>query len=559
LGDIEGISFPRALAKKPIVDVWSAWKTASIFIRNDKDLPTKMKYREHAVVLDVDALSKVLKVACDICMEWTDFICSITGVTKHAPVDGYAVERFYDTALRKVMDVIAGSAKRNRPTKEGPVGFAAPDCARMLEVDGGKIGIRAKVVVTFQQLKEQVVEWKSFGTWVIIWPLDIHADQKDIEAIALAAQQHLEAGGRTVTAWPPVSSQNRAKWIVMSKLWRALDEKFSMVERDICAVKPGPDSLHNVTDSVEREHHSEEHFIRQEKKRIGHKSNKADMSVNSSAEPRTTTKIDGTQEEMFYKMDYFNVEDVEEVIERWVPRVFRDRSTPFEVLSDEEFRRRYRFTRHGFFSILRMMGEEFKHGTRRHNYHSLNVSCIVDDKCRFLWFSAKWPGSTHDSYAFRQSDIHRDFVSGRLRGRLVGDSAYRAEEFLIKPVIGSNLYQQGGIRIAEISSRGKNKIHSEENYNRAVCGFRVCVERSFGQLKRQFSALSSGLRYDPVRASRIIAAAICLRNTAITLNEPEPELDDDVPLQSHVDDGPEDVICSSSRQTTTQAIIANYF
>lgn len=209
-------------------------------------------------------------------------------------------------------------------------------------------------------------------------------------------------------------------------------------------------------------------------------------------------------------MDYFNVEDVEEVIERRVPRVFRDRSTPFEVLSDEEFRRRYRFTRHGFFSILRMMGEEFEHGTRRscpltqpqqfaaflkvlsannfqldsgdlagasqstisrimarfsdwfaretgrfvhwhdatseasmkrrilqrwrlpdivgaidgthvriqapssneyayvnrHNYHSLNVSCIVDDKCRFLWFSAKWPGSTHDSYAFRQSDIH---------------------------------------------------------------------------------------------------------------------------------------------------------
>ncbi|VDP42346.1 unnamed protein product [Heligmosomoides polygyrus] len=157
LGNIEGISFPGALAKKPIVDVWSAWKTASIFVRNDKDLPTKMKmYREHAVVLDVDALSKVLKVAYDTCMEWTDFICSTTGVTRHAPVDSYAVERFCDTALRKVKDVIAGSAKRSRPTKEGPVGFAAPDCARMLEVDGGKIGIRAKVVVTFQQLKEQV-------------------------------------------------------------------------------------------------------------------------------------------------------------------------------------------------------------------------------------------------------------------------------------------------------------------------------------------------------------------------------------------------------------------
>ncbi|KIH44852.1 transposase, IS4 family, partial [Ancylostoma duodenale] len=177
-------------------------------------------------------------------------------------------------------------------------------------------------------------------------------------------------------------------------------------------------------------------------------------------------------------------------------------------------------------------------GPRENEYvfvNSLNVACIVDDNYRFMWFSAKWPGSTHDSRAFRESELHRKFANGEIQGRLVGDSAYRAETYLLKPFVGRNLTE------------------SQQRYNDAIGSFRVCVEQSFGHLKRQFSALESGLRYEPVRASKIVAAAICLRNAAIAMKEPDPEPDPDfeIPPQGVDDyDGSDPDAATSGRGLT---------
>lgn len=66
-------------------------------------------------------------------------------------------------------------------------------------------------------------------------------------------------------------------------------------------------------------------------------------------------------------------------------------------------------------------------------------------------------------------------------------------------------------------------------------------------------------KYDLVRASRIVAVAVCLRNVAITLKKPKLELDDELPFSPYFGDGPENVIFSIFGQTTMQAIIANYF
>lgn len=87
-----------------------------------------------------------------------------------------------------------------------------------------KDGIRAHVIVSFRQLSELLVEWKSFGIWVIVWPLDTHAEHEDIKAVALAAKQHMQSGGKIVTAWPPLTIQNRVKWMILSKLLKILDE-----------------------------------------------------------------------------------------------------------------------------------------------------------------------------------------------------------------------------------------------------------------------------------------------------------------------------------------------
>ncbi|EYB87285.1 hypothetical protein Y032_0265g636 [Ancylostoma ceylanicum] len=125
--------------------------------------------------------------------------------------------------------------------------------------------------------------------------------------------------------------------------------------------------------------------------------------------------------------------------------------------------------------ILAPSEREWQYVNRK-DYHSINVGAIVDDEYRFLWFSSRWPGRSHDSRVFRESDLHQRFASGQIQGRLVGDSAYRAESFLIKIFAGSNLDQQ------------------QRNYNKAICKFRSCVEQSFGQLKRQFHALHATLR-----------------------------------------------------------------
>ncbi|VDP01322.1 unnamed protein product [Heligmosomoides polygyrus] len=162
LCDIEGIEFPGALAKKPFENVWSAWRISSIFIRNDIDVATKMKlHKEFKVYLDTDALARVLKAAYNSCVEWTSFICSTESIARHAPIDAYAVNRPYEIALRQVKETVAEVSRRKRPTKDGPVRFAAPKSARMLEKDGDKIGIRARVIVTFRQLSEVLVECPS--------------------------------------------------------------------------------------------------------------------------------------------------------------------------------------------------------------------------------------------------------------------------------------------------------------------------------------------------------------------------------------------------------------
>lgn len=76
LGDIEGIQLPGTLAKKPLGTLWNAWRAASIFIRTDIDTAMKIKFwKDGAVCLDEEALQRVLRMAYERCLDWTEFIC----------------------------------------------------------------------------------------------------------------------------------------------------------------------------------------------------------------------------------------------------------------------------------------------------------------------------------------------------------------------------------------------------------------------------------------------------------------------------------------------------
>lgn len=46
---------------------------------------------------------------------------------------------------------------------------------------------------------------------------------------------------------------------------------------------------------------------------------------------------------------------------------------------------------------------------------------VVDASQRFIFFSADNPGRRHDSVAFLESQLGREFESGMQRGVLIGD------------------------------------------------------------------------------------------------------------------------------------------
>ena len=79
--------------------------------------------------------------------------------------------------------------------------------------------------------------------------------------------------------------------------------------------------------------------------------------------------------------------------------------------------------------------EFVKLGLYRKSYHSINVGVACDYNLRFIWLSAKYGGSAHDSRVFRESALHNLLNSGRSTGILLADSAYRAEKFILKPIL----------------------------------------------------------------------------------------------------------------------------
>ncbi|CAL2027884.1 unnamed protein product [Caenorhabditis brenneri] len=175
----------------------------------------------------------------------------------------------------------------------------------------------------------------------------------------------------------------------------------------------------------------------------------------------------------------------------------------------------------------------------RKSYHSLNVGLACDYDLSFIWISCRFGGSAHDSRVFRESALHAGLQSGEKKGILLGDSAYRAETYLYKPILNS-------------------QNEAEKKYTDAVCRGRVRIENAIGVLKRQFHSLHSEVRYAPDMASLIITAAVCLRNASISLNE--RPFEDDLGDEDDDDDGYDDPNApSASGQAAMKYVVQKYF
>ncbi|KAK3861118.1 hypothetical protein Pcinc_032881 [Petrolisthes cinctipes] len=71
----------------------------------------------------------------------------------------------------------------------------------------------------------------------------------------------------------------------------------------------------------------------------------------------------------------------------------------------------------------------------RKRFHSLNVQVVCDGNGLIINYSARFPGSTHDAYIWRNCNLRHHFSRGTFGDYLLlGDSGYPLEPFLMTPV-----------------------------------------------------------------------------------------------------------------------------
>jgi len=139
--------------------------------------------------------------------------------------------------------------------------------------------------------------------------------------------------------------------------------------------------------------------------------------------------------------------------------------------------------------------------------HSLNVQVTCDREMRLTSVVAKFPGSTHDSFIWRNCNLKEQFASNPPNGWLLGDSGYGLEPWLITPLLDPT-------------------TQKEKNFNRSLKKTRFIVENAIGLWKSVFRCIDKTggyLLYSPRKVCNIVLATAVLHNIRRNLKLPEDE------------------------------------
>jgi hypothetical protein len=116
---------------------------------------------------------------------------------------------------------------------------------------------------------------------------------------------------------------------------------------------------------------------------------------------------------------------------------------------------------------------------------------------RVIDIVARYPGSSHDSFIFQNSEIKQRFESGEFEsGILLADSGYGLKTYVMTPL--------------------RNPVTSAQAlYNESHIKTRNSVERQYGVMKRRFPCLSLGMRLNLETQLAVIVACAVLHNFCI--------------------------------------------
>ncbi|KIH65167.1 hypothetical protein ANCDUO_04513 [Ancylostoma duodenale] len=143
----------------------------------------------------------------------------------------------------------------------------------------------------------------------------------------------------------------------------------------------------------------------------------------------------------------------------------------------------------------------------RNGLQNLNVGLVADDRKRFRWVFAKFHADVDDDSVFKRSLLCKQLNEGVKTGRLIGDDAYKSEQFLLTPS-----EEKGGTGEDNAQADVLRKTHR-------------LVQEAIADWKRQFPILKADIRSS--RTARIIVSCAALYN--LTRNEGEPPFCDEEP------------------------------
>lgn len=148
-------------------------------------------------------------------------------------------------------------------------------------------------------------------------------------------------------------------------------------------------------------------------------------------------------------------------------------------------------------------------------FHSINVQAVASHDLEILSINARFPGTVHDSFIWKNSAVREEMIrlwdSGNRSTWLLGDSGYPLEPWLMTPIINAP------------------EESAEARYTQCHSSTRNCVERMFGLLKNVWRCLLGHrvLHYDLIMAANITVACAVLHNIRLNANIMHVEFDID--------------------------------